>query len=116
MARSPTTISSERSTQIATRLSGLTPKLQMMRQTVGLLVQLPIAQRAIFIHHRYRLGIATSLFFEQLVDTKLFGILRLCLIPLNQKLMALLGGQDRQGCGYLLVVGHHLRQGIAQIS
>src|ERR1700746_3045897 len=102
MPSSPTTISSDRSTQTPTSTSGPTPNPiqccpnEVGRQWMAAPVQLSVVHLPVLEHHGHRLGGPPSLLFKQLLDTLVPRIIGRRVVPLHQQLPTLLLGQQRQ--------------------
>ncbi len=82
---------------------------QVMRQLVGLRIQLAIRQRHLALHHRDGRWIALHLSLEQFMHTGIAWIIRRRCIPLRQHLMPLVFAQQWQmlHCPIFSALGHH---------
>ena len=93
---SPTTISSDRSTQMPTNVSGSHPQpLQMPGQLIGAFIELAIGQLFVFKDDGRRFRRALDLLLEQFMNAFVPRVIPLRLVPLHQQLLAL--GIRQQG-------------------
>ena len=97
MPSSPTTISSDRSTQMPTSVSGPTPSpRRSARQFVGALIEFAIGQPPPSNSTAIGIGRAPDLLFKELVHATISGIIDRRLVPLDQQLLTFGLGQQRQ--------------------
>ncbi len=86
-----------------------------MRQPIGLLVERAVAQPGVAVAHRHGIRCAHGLGFKQFLDTCRRVPVRGGLVPVDQQLVALAGGQQIDTVQGLLI-GHQGAQGNHQVA